>query len=61
MKDELLKLLKLLKLVERYDNKIIWLEEQLDDKNYSHYKGIILGLEIAINDLMDVLNDIKLT
>ena len=50
----------ILKLMERYNNKIIWLEERLTDKNYSHYKGIISGLETAIHDLMDILNDISI-
>lgn len=49
----------LLKLIERYENKIKSLEHA-DDESYSYHKGIILGLEIAMNDLMDLLNDIEL-
>ncbi len=48
-------------LMERYENKIIWLEQRSNDENYSYYKGIQRGLEIAIHDLMDVLDDIEIT
>ena len=51
----------ILKLIERYENKIIWLRNRMVDENHSYYKGMIDGLVTASNDLMDVLNDFELT
>jgi hypothetical protein len=48
------------RLIQRYENKIQWLEIHKTMDNTKHHNGLIQGLETAIYDLNDLLYGIDM-
>lgn len=48
------------KLINRYMNKIEWLNNNMNNDNKEEFEGIISGLKIAIHDFEDMMDGLNM-